>query len=556
MYSISNDENDYYAGYYYDSGYRGAENVPFYPYVGAQPLVYYSHIAENPLPQRNKIAKKNNPNCFVKAFRWYTQELPSPQIVAPCNNTNIGGFATWLDKKYEEYLQDNQCENNCLQYRSKPCSCIKSDRTINRIEDPSRKTRKFPRLKSPWKKKRRYINENERDTVCEKQSFEFILRPQDMSRPASECCQKTSYCIRSDTTFITSKSAIPTNIKKKSKSLMCISKTKDEFEKDIMITNYDVSQCYKKQNSEERLRIAPNPTPMKISTKKIICNCFDTDLEKGMHYDNVATTRNQSKLVNCQCATQKQDVFNKISYSKLHENVHNINGGKIKTRGSREESRIVTEYAEVTNQKLCSTSSNKSKAKDVICGCDQLDSKRLSSYDKVASRRNRYKSVICQCSMSNFLSDEARYQNQCNTSEVFKKMSQNDLNRNEYDDNKYTIQRQTSTEMTRVVTKCSKQTNETEDCNSRSYRKNIDVICECYQTTQEKLHQTCCPCPKPLDPKLRQAPQIRRSSINLNGMKTLKYKEPFKSKELPVHGVQTSDHSIRFLEDSFLVKIV
>ncbi|KPJ13761.1 hypothetical protein RR48_10945 [Papilio machaon] len=82
------------------------------------------------------------------------RELPSPQPVAPCNNANIGGFATWLDKKYEEYLQDSQCENNCLQYRSKQCSYTKSDRTINR------------------------------------QSFEFILRPQDMSRPASECCQK------------------------------------------------------------------------------------------------------------------------------------------------------------------------------------------------------------------------------------------------------------------------------------------------------------------------------------------------------------------------------
>ncbi|XP_045542533.1 uncharacterized protein LOC123723539 [Papilio machaon] len=145
MYSISND--DYCAGYCYDSGFRGAENVPFYPYVGGQPVVYYSHIAQDHLPQRNKITKKNNPNCFVKAFRWYTQELPSPQPVAPCNNANIGGFATWLDKKYEEYLQDSQCENNCLQYRSKQCSYTKSDRTINRIDYPSRKIRKFPRLK-------------------------------------------------------------------------------------------------------------------------------------------------------------------------------------------------------------------------------------------------------------------------------------------------------------------------------------------------------------------------------------------------------------------------
>ncbi|XP_014360397.2 uncharacterized protein LOC106712386 [Papilio machaon] len=208
--------------------------------------------------------------------------------------------------------------------------------------------------------------------------------------------------------------------------------------------------------------------------------------------------------------------------------------------------------------------------------------------------------------MSNFL-DEARYQNQCNTSEVFKKISQNDLNRNEYDDDKNVIQRKTSKEMTRVVVQCSEQTNEIQDRNSQLYRKNRNVTCECYldsrdikntlnqykvatkvqtkinnsqcsksniqthndrqqfesteqqicrKTTQENFHQTCCPCPKPLEPRLQQAPQIRRSSINFNGKKTLKYKEPFNLQELPVHGVQTSDHSIRFPEDTFLLKIV
>ncbi|KPJ13763.1 hypothetical protein RR48_10947 [Papilio machaon] len=384
---------------------------------------------------------------------------------------------------------------------------------------------------------------------------------------------------------------------------MGISKTKNEFEKDIIITNYDVSQCYKSQKSEERFRIDPKSPPMKAKSKKIICNCYNTDLETGVTY-NVPTTRNQTKSVYCQCATnnipsdiEKYDVFNKVSYSKFHENANNVNRGNIKTLGSQEETRIVTEYAEVTNQKLCSTPSNKSNIKDVICGCDQLYSKNLSSYEKVASRRN-YKTVICQCSMSNFLNDEARYQNQCNTSEVFKKISQNDLNRNEYDDDKNVIQRKTSREMIRVVAQCSEQTNEIQDRNSQLYRKNRNVTCECYldsrdiknalnqykvatkvqteinncqcsksniqtnndrqqfesteqqicrKTTQENFHQTCCPCPKPLEPRLQQAPQIRRSSINFNGKKTLKYKEPFNLQELPVHGVQTSDHSIRFV---------
>lgn len=267
---------------------------------------------------------------------------------------------------------------------------------------------------------------------------------------------------------------------------MCISKSKDEFEKDIMITNYDVSQCYEIQKSEERCRIVPNQTIIKANTENIISDCYNTDLRIGMHYNNIATTKNQSKSVNCQCATDKipfktenLNVLKKVSYSKLHRNAHEVNKYNNKTQRSREETRIVTECSGVTNQKLRSTPSNKSNTKDVICACDKSESKHLTSSDKVTSRRNRYKTVICECSMSNFLKDDARYQNQSNASAVFKKVSRHDLNRNEYDDRKYVIQKQTSREITRIVTKCSEQSNRMEDCKSRPHPKNRDVICEC-----------------------------------------------------------------------------
>ncbi|OWR45542.1 hypothetical protein KGM_213945B, partial [Danaus plexippus plexippus] len=82
--------------------------------------------------QRNQAYEKIKDNCFVKAFRWYTQEhVPLSKTESVTNKQELKGFATWLDEKYEEYLRSNQLmKQNDVQINDPVDKCNRSNTTI------------------------------------------------------------------------------------------------------------------------------------------------------------------------------------------------------------------------------------------------------------------------------------------------------------------------------------------------------------------------------------------------------------------------------------------
>ncbi|CAH2099642.1 unnamed protein product [Euphydryas editha] len=110
----SSSESDY--EYLFNNNFRANSfwTPPFYPTFG-QPLIYYAEVKPKRRSRRNQENEKNKSNCFVKAFRWYTQEhvpFKKNQSSNNIDSEDMKGFATWLDEKYNEYLQTNQIEQN------------------------------------------------------------------------------------------------------------------------------------------------------------------------------------------------------------------------------------------------------------------------------------------------------------------------------------------------------------------------------------------------------------------------------------------------------------
>ncbi|RVE44810.1 hypothetical protein evm_010523 [Chilo suppressalis] len=145
-----------------------------------QPLIYYTLKKQQ--NQRCKVSKKGSPNCFVKAFRWYTEERLPLRLEAHTRR-EFTEFASWLDVKYDEFLQQKQ---NGDRWRN----VMKNPRDTDRITCEPYATNLFAKVKSPWRKKH---SNKERSCTIEKrlQSLEFILEPKELSRPASEYYQQT-----------------------------------------------------------------------------------------------------------------------------------------------------------------------------------------------------------------------------------------------------------------------------------------------------------------------------------------------------------------------------
>ncbi|XP_073961726.1 uncharacterized protein [Choristoneura fumiferana] len=69
-------------------------------------FVYHARVSRKNERCGNR-KKKDNPNCFVKAFRWYTQEHKVPKMRSN-DRSDLDEFAAWLDQKYDQFLCDSQ----------------------------------------------------------------------------------------------------------------------------------------------------------------------------------------------------------------------------------------------------------------------------------------------------------------------------------------------------------------------------------------------------------------------------------------------------------------
>ncbi|KAF9407928.1 hypothetical protein HW555_012222 [Spodoptera exigua] len=145
------------------------------------PLIYYAEVPR-PLNRRQTCEQpRKEKNCFVKAFKWYTQErIPERFDCVP----EMSSFAKWLDNKYVEYLCDSR-QNQC--YEPTPQATIKECVPCATTREP-RTTKKFARIKR-----------------SRNQSCEFILQPKDLTRAVSDNCYQTPTSeVRSNATVVSS----------------------------------------------------------------------------------------------------------------------------------------------------------------------------------------------------------------------------------------------------------------------------------------------------------------------------------------------------------------
>ncbi|XP_045489261.1 uncharacterized protein LOC111001324 [Pieris rapae] len=117
-----------------------------------QPLVYCTNVPYRERPKSGE--KKRNPNCFVKAFRWYTQErCPKRTDSMSTNAPEIKGFAMWLDQKYHEFIHDGGTK-----YTLKQTSTLEIETKPNNFPCDSCGAKKFRGSKSPRKRHRKLTN--------------------------------------------------------------------------------------------------------------------------------------------------------------------------------------------------------------------------------------------------------------------------------------------------------------------------------------------------------------------------------------------------------------
>ncbi|CAB3220907.1 unnamed protein product [Arctia plantaginis] len=177
------------------------------------PLVYYAQLQ----PHDGSLKREGNKNCFARAFKWYTQDLNEVREQGNRATPDLTDFASWLDTKYCEYLSESEAQQIGQEpLRGTSCSPCPPDTT-----------RRFPRMRSPWSK-RKSANQNARDSSCKSKSptasCQFILHPQDLTRPASACYQTPPTCPnRSNATMISNEAIDTKKSVVKSRSMTSIS---------------------------------------------------------------------------------------------------------------------------------------------------------------------------------------------------------------------------------------------------------------------------------------------------------------------------------------------
>ncbi|XP_028164562.1 uncharacterized protein LOC114355752 [Ostrinia furnacalis] len=96
-------------------------------------------------------------------------------------------------------MLDKHAEQKTFQLKLKQTSILEANKNSASAVHDVRVKKRFARMKSPWRKRRRSVTSKEAGDVLEKcnQSFEFIMKPKELSRPTSECCNHVS-CNRSN----------------------------------------------------------------------------------------------------------------------------------------------------------------------------------------------------------------------------------------------------------------------------------------------------------------------------------------------------------------------
>ncbi|XP_047523506.1 uncharacterized protein LOC125061913 isoform X2 [Pieris napi] len=259
-----------------------------------QPLVYYTNVPYREKPKSRE--KKRNPNCFVKAFRWYTQErCPKKTDSMSTNAPEIKGFAMWLDQKYQEYIHDGGGHSK---YTLKKTSTVEIETKSNNFPCDSCGAKKFKRPKSPRKRHRKLTN-SKGNALRSNKSFEILLHPKHtVSRTASESCHRVYSCC----TY----SPLTQKAKRKSQSLTSVLLEREVYQipydaiddrdevKKIIATIVDPSHGKELQNTPKSSKARSDH-----SKKNISCQCIN----ENVTFD-----------VSCQCPTVRSKV---ISQSKL-----------------------------------------------------------------------------------------------------------------------------------------------------------------------------------------------------------------------------------------------
>ncbi|XP_064076859.1 uncharacterized protein LOC135194811 [Vanessa tameamea] len=275
------------------------------------PFIYYAQVKPKRLNRRSRENEKYNSNCFVKAFRWYTQEhVPFKKTNSTNNviNKDLKGFATWLDEKYNEYQDTNRIEKTqCILNQSSTLELI-SGAEIYDNKVPGSK--KFPILRSPWYKHRKSSSKREETdfTVKSNQSIKIILKPKNLSRATSECCQRSDL---QNNAIISNTSALHMKLRPTSRSLTSVLK-----EKEIYIIPFDVLQDTSHEelkhkvdeintNERKKLRqIFPMKSIRTVENKKridVYCQCSHTS------FDNNTSELEKNKLNTCLCYKRKSE---------------------------------------------------------------------------------------------------------------------------------------------------------------------------------------------------------------------------------------------------------
>ncbi|CAH0722826.1 unnamed protein product, partial [Brenthis ino] len=216
MSSLSSIENE--KEIFYNS-FRVNEAYPWYPTLG-QPLIYYSEVEHFPNSRTDKV--------------------------------DIKDFATWLDEKYNDYLQ-----NSHTQYNYNETSTIEIVASSNKVKKKEIKSKKQSRLRSSH-------------------SIEVILKPKQLTRPASECCQKSIAQSRNqiNSTTQSNTSVVEKKLKPKSQSLTSILK-----EREIYVIPFDIVQDAKNDiegKKKSAIIISKRDSAMKYkknNIKDIMCQC-------------------------------------------------------------------------------------------------------------------------------------------------------------------------------------------------------------------------------------------------------------------------------------------
>ncbi|XP_035430642.2 uncharacterized protein LOC118263016 [Spodoptera frugiperda] len=164
----------------------------------AHPMVYYAEVPRSKNKTKCKPCQPKKENCFVKAFKWYTQErIPERYDFHP----EVTSFADWLDSKYVEYLSEGQ-QNQYYELKIQKTTTVEEAPPCSYREPCGKKMSRIKRTHN--------------------QSCEFILQPKDLSRAASENCYQTPTGMRSNATVTSSNAPVSGRCSGRSQSLSSI----------------------------------------------------------------------------------------------------------------------------------------------------------------------------------------------------------------------------------------------------------------------------------------------------------------------------------------------